>query len=60
MNRISLISFLFFLFVHGTISSQEKTTLIIDADTGNEVDGMKRDFFKSVSEYFSKGNSPGE
>jgi len=38
----------------------EKTTLIIDADTGNEVDGMKRDFFKSVSEYFSKGNSPGE
>ncbi len=40
MNRISLISFLFFLFVHGTISSQEKTTLIIDADTGNEVDDL--------------------
>lgn len=40
MNKISIISFLFFLLIHGTVSSQEKTTLIIDADTGNEVDDL--------------------
>jgi len=40
MNRISVIIFLFFLIIHGTVSSQEKITLIIDADTGNEVDDL--------------------
>ena len=40
MNRIPLISVLFFFLIQGTVCAQEKTILIIDADTGNEVDDL--------------------
>lgn len=40
MNRIPLISVLFFFLIQGIVCAQEKTILIIDADTGNEVDDL--------------------